>query len=254
MQTISVYNDASKHSLGGPWYPNSTNFPACKLLLHWDDVADGDSTWTDRISGIVVPATTTFSKDSVGVRGATDVITAGSLPTVGDLYPALVWQGVFASTVATSTCILGDENFNCIQVGKPNSGNYYLSATQDAANYIGVANAAGASYPLTGCVTMFGETDSTTANGQASLIASDSTGAYHNVINKSGVDGGVGIDTTWEAFTSNYVGICTSGTSGVKILALFCFTVEPSAAEIALANRWMASNPGKLYPGWAGKS
>lgn len=59
-------------------------FPDLLLYWHWNDVTDGDLTWTDRVSGVVLTFDKPLLKDSEGLyTGQTATITCGTLPIPG---------------------------------------------------------------------------------------------------------------------------------------------------------------------------
>lgn len=249
------FSDSRKFLSGGIWYPNAANFPALKFLLHQDDLTSLATAWVDRIAGCSVAASGGFTKGANGVYGTVNAgaNTTGALPVIGDKYPLLVWVGR-QLTGGSNFCSLGDTaTAGGLDLNGGSSGTGYASF--DVTNYIGYAGAAGATYPQDGCAAIYCDTDTTTANGQVSRFLVDAANTFSATINKSGVDGGTGIGTgSWPAFATNRVSIPAGTTGGVKMLALLNFTNEQPIADLLTACRWMAANPGKIYPGFAGKT
>ena len=242
-----VYSSSSEHA-SGKWYPSAANFPACKLLLHQNDIVNGATTWTDRISQLVITNTTGFVKDANGVvpaAGGAQTIT-GPLPAMGTKQFVLMASGMFNASNAIEIGDLGSGP----GIGMKTGGGEYI--IRDGSNYIASA-AVGTppSFTLNGCLSLHADTSASNEARKtwASQDGTESTSAVAGA--KTGTIAG-----NWTAFPNIIVLPTNAGASNMRftIIALFAFTNAPSAPEVVIATKWMAANPGKLYPRWAGVS
>lgn len=220
----------------------ANNFPSCLFLLHQEDVNDGETTWTDRVNGAIVTDATGFQKDAKGVRRVGAVTIAGTMPEPGAKQFCLIWTGEIGA--ANHNVQLGDVN-NGPGVGMTGGVSQYT--TFDASNYfIETALSGPPAYPLNALAvhidTAANELRKTGANsaGDESGTATKGTGAGT-------------LNQTWPAL-GNEILLPSNALSGVDMLALFAFTTAPTDTDVEQAVKWMAANPGKLYPGFAGRT
>ena len=249
-------NDDARFQEGGIWYPNAANFPACVMLFHEDDIANGAATWTDRINtSLVLNAATTFTKDANGVSGAVAAtpLTGDVLPVIGDNYPALIWQGQMLTTAASVVQVGDPQVTDGIEVNGRTSSSLFVTPP-GSAGFLTHACTGSHSFPVTGCCTMYADTDNSPVDGESHRFVSSNDGAI-NYTDTSSAKTTPGANDTWAAFSANTTLVIPVG-GGAKIIALFSFDVsnEPDPLLIAAGNLWMAANPGKLYPGFAGKT
>jgi len=247
MQNEYAYSDASKFLPGGIWSCAAAdvvrNFPACKLLLHQDDIGATSATWVDRVTGLLLTATGVFTKGTYGVWGAVNTIT-GIMPAIADAFPLVQWEGRAAATSVTVG--IGDTSTAAgLDLRGANTG--YASAS--AVNYVSI-NSLAPSYPFDGLMSLYAKTDATNEVYKQFCNAANTA---ITTASKTGVDGGTGVNATFETLPS-VMAIPAAATSGAKMLALFCFTNALSGAEVNTAMKWCAANPGKLYPGFAGRT
>lgn len=253
--SVNVFSDSSAFTKGGKWSVEKddlvANFPACKFLLHWDDVSNGNLNWADRVSGVIIEQLDSggFQKDSLGVRrGALPLIVSGSLPTPGNNDFVLIWSGVIGN--ATDSIGLGGDYYG---VGLSLAGNASGSAALSYTNTrTSAALTPAPTYPLH-CMSMHVD------NSGDEIRKSGSNSAATQVAASVKAAGGASITGDWPELKNTAsnppnVIISLGSSSGIKIMALMVFSVKPSSTEMAIANKWMAANPGKLYPGFAGRS
>lgn len=244
-QAINVFTDSAKFS--GIWSNETSkvvsNFPACKMLFVASDITTGATTWTDRVAGLVLnaQASTVFTNGTYGGYGIVASVT-GTMPVIGDLYPVLIWTG---RTNGTAVSVRVGDSTTGAAVELYGSDAGYVSA--DLTNYVNV-NSVAPPYPFDGCMSLYADTDAT--NQVYKQFASTDNSSIVTA-NKTGVDGGSGVNATFGTLV-NTVALPSAATSGAKMVALFCFTTPPTFAEINSACKWMAANPTKLYPGFAG--
>lgn len=238
--SIDIYDDARHHAKGGKWYPNAENYPACILLLHEDDVSDGDSTWTDRINGMVVTAGTSFTKDADGVAAGGGATVTDTFTPTGTKDFVLVSQ-VLAPTANASVALGNDYNGQGIKVNGAASGQVGF----EYSNFVASDTLSPApTYPISMCNTLHADLSA----NDALKFAADGD-SYSGKSTKAA--GGIGtINQTWTGFSADIVLPINTGRG--RLVACFAFTMPPT--DVEAATEWMGANPGKLYPGWAGKT
>jgi len=248
MPNINVYEDPAKHGQGDIWYPNAANYPACKFLLHADDVNNGDTVWKARIGNLVLtmPTGNSFVKDANGASGTV------SIPVVTGTYPQLSMIANKKDFVCQQSGIFSTGGQG-VELGDSNAGQgtkLTSSATGyltfDASNYHNPDVPVGITYPYTSLMEhteiVANDTVKHVSNGDNSEILQ---------IGKNVVGSGGTVDQDWTGFKPVIKIPTSSSIARLQICAIWVFDIPP--ADVAIANAWMAANPGKLYPGWAGK-
>lgn len=253
MQSINPFTNEDDFAEGGIYSCHAndiaTNFPACKSLWHWDDVADGEITWEDRVTGAVMHQSNTqapFNKNSNGVYPTAQPTVTGTMMSLGQSDIVAMIVGYFAAQ--NNKFIWGDPDAGPAIELRPNTN--YIERI-DATNYKQTNTMTGviAAYDISACLST--HIDCTADTAEKYMITDDGTDSAEitTYATQLGTLGG----TDWGQF-ANYVDMATSSTWGAKVLAVFEFENGCDDTEYKLATAWMAANPGKLYPGWAGKS
>lgn len=244
-----VFSDDKKFEKGGIWSNDlddiAKNFPACILSYHEDDLSADGITWSSRAGNFTLKSSNNFSfiKNSLGVSGATSTF-EGSLPVIGDLNPFLISVGTMDS--GQNNITIGDEADGTTPTMRLKGGaNGDVARIKDT-NEVVTGTLAAVTYPLTGAMAV----SVLRASNDVVKVAADNIGVYSESVLKASSIGT--IDGTWGAFV-DIMSIIPLVTGGSKLIALFAFKNPLSVGEADTANLWMAANPGKFYPGFAGK-
>lgn len=246
--SIDVFTDSRHFLEGGKWSCAATdivaNFPACKLFFCKEDVANGGATWTDRVGSVVLTDATGFEKDAIGVRRQGLVtITSGTLPVMGAKEFVLIWTGTVGA--ASHTLGVGDTAANGPGLSIIGNGSQYI--VRDTNQYVQSAVlGTPPTYPAAGSICLHADTTANEARKYFSATGGTTTSSV-----KSATTGTIA--GTWAAFTAE-MEIPNSALGGIETIALLAFTTPPADTDIEIANQWMAANPGKLYPLWAGRT
>ena len=238
------------------------DFPACKLLLHMDDVTAGDTTWTDRISGRVFTFSGALSKDSEGVHADGSNVTvssiSGTMPTLaGYSALAIIGKPTAASTTTGLSCTIGD--------GTTGAGIIVTGLCYTTAG----GNTARNTAPTVSAITTAGKLSARAAywdmvDSSSPIIASAISNNYDTA---TGTSAGTG--TTTDTLAVNLGGVLSSasnftaltGNTGARLrmLALFDFTAPLSTvaaevnAQMATAVSEMARTR-ELFAGWRNRA
>jgi hypothetical protein len=99
MSSIQPYSSFNTDSL-------FADFPAAKLLWHMDDFTSGGTTWTDRVSGVILNFTAAVTKDSKGLYSTTAsngvASVTGTMPTLSSKYVVALSIGDLQDASATA--------------------------------------------------------------------------------------------------------------------------------------------------------
>jgi hypothetical protein len=234
--------------------PLANNFPALKMLFHADDYSPGSLTWVCRKTGVVANLATVCTKDSEGVYAITSTSVSsvtGSMPAISKYAVAIACgKPTAASATAGITASFGDGG--SLGAAVQAAGLVYditlsqlnsAPALSTAPSTVGKPSCQMARFDLisTGALAtrvsrvLANNTDNVIGNGSADITTP-------GII----VLGGGGVISA---------GLSIGGISGsndgrrTKFIALFDFTVNPSAADLQIAASEMARTQ-QLFAGW----
>ena len=248
--SIDVFTNPNHFKKGGKWSCHAadvaTKFPGCKMLMHQDDLTSGDTEWVDRVAGLVLTDSTAFTKTASGIYPTSTSsvsVTTGALPIVGANDAVMLIEGIFTNAGAVTK--FGEDGVDGPGMGV--SGNNASYIIEGAAYYLSDTLSAAPTYPASGAMSLHFDL----AGAEARKQFANAAGTEIGTSVKNGV-GSVGTIASLSAFDSDTVQLMSGGSSATRLIALWVFS-NP-VTDAAIATKWMAANPGKLYPGWAGKT
>jgi len=245
--------DSANYELGGKYSCHTAdivaNFPACKMLMHEDDLTNLDSTWTDRVAGLVLTDSTSFTKDADGVN-ATNTnsisVTTGALPVVGAYDAVFIISGKFVN--AATGVVLGDVGSTGPGIDVKAANGYIV---EGAAYYEKPAPLPAITYPTDANAVISVHFDVADEEVRTFTISSDGAESGSSVKNAIGSSGSI---PSLGAFDADAI-VLPSGTNDrMSMFALFVFEAPITDNEAKAAITWMRSNRGKIYPYWARKA
>jgi len=248
-KNLTPYEDEASHAKGGKWYPCEENFPACKFLMHEDDLvptwhAPSEAylrrEWPSRIpanGAFKALAVIEFSEVGFGWYGGTQN-TEGSLPVIGQKH--LIYMSVGRSGLMNNKVVLG--NTDVAGINLRYNGN---TVTKNVNDWASIDAGDSGDLPVDGAIAVV-----TNNNGIGSLYKLLTDGDAVNLKTVGTVSGD--FTAPWDAFSGDNLELYPTATSGSKLIAIWGFETFPEDADVAI--QWMAANQGKLYPGWAGRS
>lgn len=234
---------------------NANDFPALLLYWHQDDVREGDLTWVDRVSGVVLTSSVALSKDSEGVYSATASHTlSGTMPIPGIncCLLTIFHSGDNSSTVgglitigdtAAATTAPGISTNGAISDGMTTgfTGPAATLANTPTAVATG-SNSCRATALLAGATRINVLANS---EGGAATIGTDSdatTGTFTNIAN-----------TTLGASNADFRSIDQGSGARAKVIALLGFSSALTLNELQIACAEMART-GNLFAGWRNRA
>lgn len=244
-------NDASLFAAGGPFSianaaDCAANFPALVGAWLQEDVTDNTSVdWVDRTSGLIIRATNAaLRKDANGVYVGHNLgigTMVGTRPTPNSKQPIVMVHGYWTGA-AESVTLGGAPGFSVAHGG---GAAYFHRSTGDYSTN-GVITP---TYPLVDLVTMHGDTD---ADAEVRKYIADATNATLGTSLKSVTDQLGSLQGVMGQYGNSWSLPGQLAGNRVQSIFLWQFTTPPT--DVYTATKWMAANPGKAYPAWAGKS